>query len=251
MAKNAQRRAKSHSRAYRLTAIEDGSYRGPAVDDGEITCGPGSIIFFEPGMRLHWQASPGTVETSLVFHFPFGDVHPSGTLWGRASPIILDPTQVQICRPRLTAISSLWWHDSVRQVRANSLLGLLLADLVGSEENPHFRENTQADDPRISLAIEMARARLNLWTVRDMAQAVAMHRSAFTRLFQQEIGVSPSQWLDDARLSYAQIRLAETNEVIKYIGECVGHPAPQSFGRWFKQKTGMTPSYWRRKSRAE
>ena len=247
MAKHARRHARSHLRGYRLTAIEDGNYRTDDSRWSDMVYGPGSILLFEPGERPRWQASVGTIETSIVFHFPFADSHQQGSLWGRPLPAVLDDHQIERCQPRLKAITSLWWHDTVRQIRANSLLGLLLADLVGSEENPHFREVTQANDQRIRLAIEMARARLNSWTVRDMAESVAMHRSAFSRLFVKETGENPNQWLDKARLSYAQVRLAEPGVAMKYIGECVGHPTPQSFSRWFKQKTGQTPGSWRRK----
>jgi len=78
-------------------------------------------------------------------------------------------------------------------------------------------------------------------TVQEMANKVNMERSYFSRLFRQQIGVAPQQWLLMTRLTHAARMLAEG----KTVGETatlVGYSDSKAFSRAFLQHMHSTPS---------
>lgn len=73
------------------------------------------------------------------------------------------------------------------------------------------------------------------------ADAMAMNRRSFTRLFRRETGMSFAEWRQQACLSVALPRLA-SGEPVTSIALDLGYDSPASFSTMFKRVLGVTPS---------
>ena len=83
-------------------------------------------------------------------------------------------------------------------------------------------------------------------SIADAAQQVAMSRYHFSRRFRAETGITPQEYLLEARLTYAKKQLAETNDSIEQIALDCAFCSSSNFIRSFKKYTGMTPYQFRR-----
>ena len=81
-------------------------------------------------------------------------------------------------------------------------------------------------------------------TIDQWADALAMNRRRFTRLFRRETGMSFAEWRQQACLSVALPRLA-AGEPITTIALNLGYDGPASFSTMFKRALGVPPSRYR------
>ncbi len=108
-------------------------------------------------------------------------------------------------------------------------------------------ELTAEDDAlmrRISAFVEEHIADADIG-VGDMADAVAMSRSALQRRMKQVIGVSPLDFIREARMKHACHLLRATAMTVSEIAFSCGFSDPKYFSRSFKASTGKSPTEWR------
>jgi len=84
------------------------------------------------------------------------------------------------------------------------------------------------------------------WTIDELADGVAMSRSAFADRFTAFVGQPPMQYLAQWRMQLAAARLATSNAKVAAIAEEVGYDSEASFSRAFKRLMGASPGAWRR-----
>jgi len=82
-------------------------------------------------------------------------------------------------------------------------------------------------------------------TIDEWADAMAMDRRRFTRLFRRETGMSFAPWRQQACLSVALPRLA-AGESVTAIALDLGYDGPGNFSTMFKRVLGVSPSRYRR-----
>lgn len=86
-------------------------------------------------------------------------------------------------------------------------------------------------------------------TVEDMANRLNLDRSYFGKIFRENMGQSPQEFLIRYRLSKAAELLKTTDLSIKDISVQVGYPNQLHFSRAFKNVYGLSPRSYRQKSR--
>jgi AraC-like DNA-binding protein len=84
------------------------------------------------------------------------------------------------------------------------------------------------------------------WTIDELADGVAMSRSAFADRFTAFVGQPPMQYLAHWRMQLAAGRLAMGNAKVAAIAEEVGYDSEPAFSRAFKRLMGVSPAAWRR-----
>ena len=84
------------------------------------------------------------------------------------------------------------------------------------------------------------------WTVDELAQKVALSRSALAERFMALVGESPIQYLIRCRLGLAAQALRAGSEAIVRIAARSGYESEAAFTRAFKREFGMPPAAWRR-----
>lgn len=83
-------------------------------------------------------------------------------------------------------------------------------------------------------------------TLESLALLANMHSSSLIRLFKEQTGVTPMQFVNRTRLMAAKRMLLYSNKSIKEIALETGFGEQQSFVRSLRQDTGLTPSDFRR-----
>lgn len=86
-------------------------------------------------------------------------------------------------------------------------------------------------------------------SVDQLADICHLNRNYFTRLFKQELHMTPSQFIMTYRINQSCELLASTNRSIRDIAEQIGYSNQFNFSSAFKRVKGMTPMEWRRRYR--
>jgi AraC-like DNA-binding protein len=82
--------------------------------------------------------------------------------------------------------------------------------------------------------------------VSEMAEIAGLSRSYFTRLFEEQEGVSPHNFLEDLRLREALRLLRDESLSVKEIAYDCGIYDVNYFCRLFKKRMGMSPGEFRK-----
>ena len=82
-------------------------------------------------------------------------------------------------------------------------------------------------------------------SVEDIAASCGLNRSYFGKIFHENMGKSPQEFLISYRMTKATELLKLTGLSIADIGNAVGYPNQHHFSRAFKNVYGIPPRQWR------
>lgn len=82
------------------------------------------------------------------------------------------------------------------------------------------------------------------WDINTLAQQAGMSRRSFDRHFQNSVGQSAKQWLQQARIEQAKVLLSRGDRIEIVAGQC-GFASASAFRAQFAQWTGVAPSQFR------
>ena len=101
--------------------------------------------------------------------------------------------------------------------------------------------------PKIGDALRLIHAEpAKEWTVAELAQKVAMSRSAFAERFAAVVGDSPMQYLMKWRVQKAASLLRTGDAGIAEVASRVGYQSEVAFAKAFKRAMGTSPGAYRR-----
>lgn len=86
-------------------------------------------------------------------------------------------------------------------------------------------------------------------SLNDIARKAAMSPRTLIRRFNDELGITPIQWLNRCRVNIAQRLLEETHMNIEQIAEAAGFGSASVFRKQFRQHVGMSAIAYRRSFR--
>src|SRR4029450_10797011 len=84
------------------------------------------------------------------------------------------------------------------------------------------------------------------WTVQELAEAVALSRSAFSARFTELVGEPPMTYLTRWRMLKAT-RLLKNEVRVETIAELLGYTSDVAFRKAFKREIGMPPARYRKR----
>lgn len=84
-------------------------------------------------------------------------------------------------------------------------------------------------------------------SLEEMARKVNLSAAYFSRLFQAQMGVPYSVYLNRVKIRYARILLLQTKESVMEIAQKTGFCHGNYFSGQFKKEMGMTPSEYRKR----
>jgi AraC-like DNA-binding protein len=114
-----------------------------------------------------------------------------------------------------------------------------------SASTPMFQTNSLHGDYIREAISYMEQNFQNDITIEDIAAYCGLNRSYFGKIFRENVGKSPQEFLIAYRMSRATELLKLTRLSIADIGQAVGYPNQLHFSRAFKRVYGVSPKQWR------
>lgn len=115
----------------------------------------------------------------------------------------------------------------------------VIAPMLNEEDESFMRRLTTFVDENLSNS-EIG--------VEDMASATATSRSSLNRKMKTLVGVTPADFLKEARMKRAQQLLKQSSRSINDIAYACGFSDPKYFSKCFKTEVGVSPSDYRSNS---
>lgn len=85
------------------------------------------------------------------------------------------------------------------------------------------------------------------YSVDAIADIMQLERRQLTRLFTQETGLSPAQWVEQTRLAIARRLLETSRSPLKIIAANSGFGVVRTLRRSFQRNLGVTPVEYRKR----
>lgn len=85
-------------------------------------------------------------------------------------------------------------------------------------------------------------------SVTEIAQACALSRSHFSRMFKESTRMSPQQWLREQRVMKSRELLKTSTMLLAEIAQECGFCDQSHFCRTFVKAEGMTPKAWQQQA---
>lgn len=205
------------------------------------TLAPGSAVVINCDTRHHYRTVSEEPWDFYWVHFNIDG--PEGfrkALTEHLTPVLLtDPNGMHELFGALEATRRtdgiLAWAEMSQAVS-----GMLLT-MMRSLANPENAQPLRRDEV-IRLA-EFIRENLEKpLCMEDFMRLTNLSRFHLIRLFRQQMGVPPYQYLHNCRINRAQQLLRTTNLTVSEVARHVGYGDPVNFIRHFKKLVGTTPS---------
>lgn len=202
-----------------------------------------------PGRDLVLQFDADTLMQARSICPEFGVLHRLGPLSRRG---------IEIMGPEAEAIGAMILDLHAREGAAG--LGLFIDILNAIEAAPHRRalasehfvshysELSGRRHRRIDQALQILQSRPDT-RMNDVAEAVGLDPSAFSRAFRRLTGMTFSTYIRSVRVWRARTLLAETDMPVTGICYDAGFNNLSNFNRYFRMETGLTPRAYRTAAR--
>lgn len=234
---------------------------GMMLEDRQVDFGEGTVTFIAPHV-LHttWSAP----DTFSLWSYLYLDLE---TLLGHALLDLPDTRQLhRMTRSGcmlLTAADSPWAAPLVQEMLEEitqakpgwqtCVRGLLLAFTARmlreyrEEERPAGRQLMA-----LTPALEYIRENyMNAFPIERLADLCHMSPTHFRRLFHEQIGTTPLDFVHLVRIEASCTLLRTTGASVAAIASQVGYGSLSCYNRHFLQNMGATPSDWRRAGQGE
>ncbi|MGL1890723.1 MAG: AraC family transcriptional regulator [Spirochaetaceae bacterium] len=139
----------------------------------------------------------------------------------------------------------LYHRQRFRRITASSLAHLLFEEIRFVVENLAVNLNS-TESSRFERITGFIRENLDREISLDqLCDLGAVSLSTLRRLFLKSVGVSPYEWILQARIERARYLLRTTSEPISQISLQIGFEDPSYFVRLFHKREGQTPHRYR------
>lgn len=172
-------------------------------------------------------------------------------------PARLPPEQLTVRAPHLVEAVTRWIADLALDRRAGAtlrpdlesaacdLLRGLLIMLDRDTSGAASAAPTGEPDVWRNLTAHIQEHLHDLGGVSELVERSGYTRSHFSRLFRQQTGLSPQDYIINARIALAKELLRETSMSVSQVATRTGYGDIFRFSRQFKKRTGLTPSDYR------
>ena len=125
--------------------------------------------------------------------------------------------------------------------------GILMSFLSRFIQNKQAPIQNPINDTRLSKVVRYIREHLHeTLTIEELAQECHLNPDYFSRLFYEEIGMRPINYINKQRIERAKLLLISTSDSLTEIADKIGMNNLSYFSRLFKQHVGQTPSEFRK-----
>lgn len=138
-------------------------------------------------------------------------------------------------------------HQLLARDRLVEVLILIGRAYEGQESAPLKTDDMAGKHASVQKAIAFMESKFaDSLSLDEIAHQAFLSQHHFCRLFKDEIGVSPWEYLTQIRLEEAKRRLVNTDESVTNIALETGFCDSSHFARMFKRREGCSPSAYRK-----
>ncbi len=220
----------------------DGSGR-VETSKGVTAIEPGDLLFMEGGRAYTFFRDSDIPFTHYWAHFDILD----------EAGNTVDPADAR--RPQFHTkmphpeIAELMWERLIEACRLSRGRPVVwLAAIIAESERAAYLnrgEHSRRRKELVEICKNIDYAPGRRWSVSGLAAEVGLCRTQFYRLFRQQTGLSPQQYVVEARMNHARSLLRESDLSIGEIAETAGYPDTHFFSRLFRRHHGKSPSRYR------
>ncbi|MBP2349944.1 AraC-like DNA-binding protein [Kribbella aluminosa] len=194
---------------------------------------PGVCAVFQPGDEPRATHDPHRRLLVFGMHFETASTAAPDPRWGE----VLDREFLGVLAR--TSDASYRRGDPLGRHQAELCLEQLVALIWDAVHHPG---RTVTDSAVDEIARQLRQDPSHDWTVSEMAGRAALSRAQFTRRFIKQFGMSPAQYLIQARIDRAHQLLTESGMTVTATAAALGYTDVPYFSRQYKQRTGRSPS---------
>lgn len=137
-------------------------------------------------------------------------------------------------------------QDSYRNV-VSHLLNALVCQMLRHESKVDHIPVVNSSHDNVYAAIRYICNNYNRkFSIEDLAAVNNYSVNYFRKVFKEQTGMTPLDYVTNVRLKMASILLRSTDKSILDVAGESGFATLSSFNRYFKNKYGVTPSQWRK-----
>ena len=131
--------------------------------------------------------------------------------------------------------------NAQKDVMADFALKELLIRLMQTQGRNLVEKNLTKSQSRLSFVVDYIKRNLHQkLSIDEIAKLAYVSKSNFFKMFKQELGLSPNEFILQERINKAK-NLLQNQESIKEVAYSTGFSDTNYFTRVFKQHEGMTP----------
>lgn len=239
---------------YRIDREDYGNYMILYVDKGNlVVISEGRTYLIQQGQAAflnchipHTYYAKGYVSFSWI-HFDGANAAEFYNAYvEKEKGILFSSTQTAHIQKSLYAIISKYRnHLEISEVDNSKIIYDCICGLIfDSEDN---NEEDTAGMRITSLAKEYIRKNFEQGlTLNSLAEYVGLSQCHFSRVFKQETGYSPYEYIILVRMNKAKHLLGTTNKTVKEIAFEVGYQSESNFCNAFTSKIGISPKKYRK-----
>lgn len=144
-------------------------------------------------------------------------------------------------------------NHPAKDLFVNMSLKELIVRIMQTETRKIYSEKAISMSSSNRLAFVIAHIRNNLHeplTIEELSEKVCMSPSHFHRVFKNEMGISPVNFINNERIKMAESMLKDPNVRIKEVYMACGFNSLSYFNRLFKRQNKVSPKAYKQKSRS-
>lgn len=205
------------------------------------------MILIPPGCRFSGYAAERSAH--IFCHFSLIDVNGAALSFAYARPVLPESADAM-----LTAFADIYKRYSENADAYSLQLGLvcrlLLAELLHAQKSYRHTsaqmQNRSIPEDILNAANYVTAHLSSPLSAAELADAVSMNPVYFSRRFQKYIGMTPSRYITQIKMEYAQKKLLTSDISVKALSEELGFPDPFTFSKKFKATCGASPTEYRK-----
>jgi AraC family transcriptional regulator, arabinose operon regulatory protein len=209
---------------------------------GRALCKPGSVAIWSPNSNHDYGLSAhGKVWEQLWAHWVPSPAYQQvlARLTGNMPFFILEREEMHDPQAGFRELTS-QPKSALGQLRAVNHLESFVLDI-----SERIADSVQFDP--VTQAMQYISAHLSSEIcIDDIAHAAGLSPSRLSTVFREKLGISPRDYLERERMTYAKQLLRNTTQSIQSISMEVGFSSPFYFTLRFKKDTGLSPTEYRK-----
>lgn len=203
----------------------------------------GKLFFFSSDYRHSRTLDQEQLPHIMLFRFDFINNKNMRSVNNLISPFAFSYTPHHVKYQTLLSMlvqnfrnSSKTYNKNIASMLMSSVLYEILNDLM-------LLTSKKIIDPRMNKVAAYIENNIerNI-TVHELCAIADLSKNYFRELFKKQYGITPKEYMINAKIEQSMHLLMETNYLIKDIADMLGYSDQYSFSKQFKEKMGYPPS---------